>query len=151
MSSKKTFLLSAFLAVFASGFILGSISTLRFDPVSAAHAQDRKRVFELRTYTVLDGRLEALNTRFRDHTMRLFERHGMTNIGYWTPEDAPLSQNTLIYILAHPSREAAKKNWDAFRSDPEWQKARDASEASGKIVEKVVSVFVDATPYSPLK
>jgi hypothetical protein len=109
------------------------------------------RVFEIRTYTTEEGKLDALNARFRNHTMRLFEKHGMTNIGYWTPEDGPLSHNTLIYILAHPSREAAKKNWEAFGSDPEWQKVREESEANGKIVTKVESVFVDATDYSPMK
>jgi len=71
-------------------------------------------VFELRTYTCFEGKLPDLLTRFRDHTMQIFEKHGMTSIAYWVPQDAPLSQNTLIYVLAHPSREAAKKNWAAF-------------------------------------
>ena len=75
----------------------------------------------------------------------------MTNIGYWQPADEPLSKDTLIYILAHPSREAAKKAWDGFRSDPEWKKVQAESEASGKIVKKVESVFLDATDYSPLQ
>ena len=75
----------------------------------------------------------------------------MTSIGYWTPQDAPTSQNTLIYIIAHPSRDAAKKNWDAFRADPDWQKARDASEANGKIVAKIDSVFMTPTGYSGIK
>jgi hypothetical protein len=114
------------------------------------HAQTT-RVFELRTYHTLPGRLPALQARFRDHTTQLFERHGMTNIGYWTPADAPASENTLIYILAHASREAAKKSWDEFRNDPEWQQVAKASEADGKIVEKVDSVFMDATDYSRIK
>jgi len=83
--------------------------------------------------------------------MRLFEKHGMTNVGYWIPEEAPLAQNTLIYIISHPSREAAKKNWAEFGSDPEWKRAARESEAGGKIVSKVDSVFMGATDYSPLR
>ena len=109
------------------------------------------RVFELRTYTTFDGKLDALQKRFRDHTIEIFNRHGMTSIGYWVPQDAPRSQNTLIYILAHPSREAAKQHWDEFRNDPEWKKVSAESEANGKIVSHVDSVFMDATDYSKLK
>ena len=109
------------------------------------------RVFEMRTYTTVDGRLDALLTRFRDHTTKLFEKHGMTNIGYWVPQDAPLSKNTLVYVLAYPSREAAKKSWDAFRTDPVWQKAQKESEVSGKIVDHVVSVFMDPADFSKIK
>jgi len=119
-------------------------------PESIVHAQGN-RVFELRTYTTPEGKLDALKSRFRDNTIRIFNRHNMTSIGYWTPEDAPLSQNTLIYILAHPSREEAKKNWDAFRSDPEWVKVKAASEADGPLTTKVVSVFVDPTDFSQIK
>jgi len=126
-------------------FAAGSLLTAR-----VGHAQS-KRVFELRTYHTFPGRLPALQARFRDHTVALFKRHGMTNIGYWTPQDAPTSENTLIYVIAHESREAAKKNWDGFRTDPEWQQVSKASEADGKIVEKVESVYMDATDYSPIK
>lgn len=108
-------------------------------------------MFELRTYTCNEGKLEALQTRFREHTMKLFEKHGMTNIGYWVPQDAPRSQNTLIYVISHASRETAKKNWAEFGSDPEWVRVRTASEANGKIVDHVESVFMDATDYSPMK
>ena len=108
-------------------------------------------MFELRKYTCYEGKLPDLLARFRNHTTRIFEKHGMTNIGYWTPQDAPDSQNTLIYILAHPSREAAKKNWDEFRNDPEWQKVQKESEANGKIVIKVDSVFMDPTDFSAIK
>jgi NIPSNAP protein len=135
------------LAVFTLGFVLGKIG----NPQTSANAQTKSRVFEIRTYTAEEGRLDALNARFRNHTTKLFKKHGMTNIAYWTPEDPPLSKNTLIYILAHPSREAATKNWEEFRNDPDWKKVRDESEASGKIVNKIVSVFVDTTDYSPLK
>jgi hypothetical protein len=128
--------------VFTAGYWAGQVQTV--------HAQS-KRVFELRTYHALEGRLDALNARFRDHTVKLFEKHGITNIGYFSPQDPPLAGKTLIYLLAHPSREAAKKNFDAFRADPAWVKARDESEKSGKIVEKVESVFLDPTDFSPLK
>ena len=117
----------------------------------ATVAQEKavSRVYELRTYTTEPGRLPALNKRFRDHTMKLFEKHGMRNEMYWVPTDPELSENTLIYVVSHESRDAANKSWAAFRADPEWQKARDASEADGKIVAKVTSVFMTPTDYSP--
>lgn len=122
-------------------------------PAHAQSAAEAKpsRVFEIRTYTTEPGRLDALQARFRDHTAKLFEKHGMTNIGYWTPADEPRSKDTLVYILAHSSREAAKKSWGDFINDPEWQKARDASEADGPIVSKIESMYLEATDYSPLK
>jgi hypothetical protein len=109
------------------------------------------RVFELRTYTAHEGKIEALHARFRNHTVKLFTKHGMQNIGYWVPQDAPGKTNTLIYIVAHASREQAQKNWEAFRNDPAWIQARDESEKNGKLVAKVESVFMDAVDYSPLK
>ena len=109
------------------------------------------RIFEIRTYTAPEGKLDALHARFRDHTVRIFERHGMTSIGYWTPTDSVLSKNTIIYILAYPSREAARESWAAFGRDPEWQKVRAESEANGRIVERVQSVFVTPTDYSPIR
>jgi hypothetical protein len=134
----------AFLVIgFAAGRLTG--------PATVAHAQGN-RVFELRTYTTNEGKLPTLQTRFRDHTTKLFTKHGMTNIGYWTPQDPPLSQTTLIYVIAHSSREAAKKSWAAFGADPEWRKVAAASEAAGKILSKSPdSVFMDATDYSPIK
>jgi|SRR5580658_3070709 hypothetical protein len=119
--------------------------------ISPAVAQDHGRVFELRTYTCYEGKLPDLLARFRDHTMRIFEKHGMTNIAYWVPQDSPAHENTLIYIIAHASREAAKQNWKEFASDPEWQKVQKDSEANGKIVSKVESVFMDPTDFSPVK
>jgi hypothetical protein len=119
--------------------------------IPPAVAQEHGRVFELRTYTCYEGKLPDLLARFRNHTTRLFEKHGMTNIAYWVPQDAPASQNTLIYVIAHASREAAKKNWDEFRNDPEWQKVQKDSEANGKIVSKVDSVFMDPADFSPMK
>ena len=110
-----------------------------------------KNVYEIRTYTCEPGRLPNLLARFRDHTIKLFEKHGITNVGYWVPADGPTHDNTLIYILAHKDRDAAKRSWDAFRKDPAWIAARDASEVSGKIVAKVESVYMDPTEFSKLQ
>ncbi len=109
-----------------------------------------QRVFELRTYHTFPGKLDALNKRFREHTNRLFKKHGMELVGYWTPQGEGKS-NTLVYILAYPSREAAEASWKAFRADPEWKQAQAASEVDGKLVEKVENVFLDPTDYSPIK
>ncbi len=111
----------------------------------------QSRVYELRTYTRYEGKLEALKARFRDHTIDIFKRHGIESIGYWVPEDPEKSKNTLIYIVAHPSRAAAEKDWKEFRDDPEWKKVAADSEANGKIVQKVESVFMDPTDFSKLK
>lgn len=143
MSNSRGF----FLAV---GLVLGAAVAF----ISGAlHAADAKpaRVFEIRTYYTLPGRLEALQTRFRDHTRRIFEKHGMTNVGYWVPQDSPAREKTLIYIISHASREQAKANWAAFIADPEWKKVADESQKDGKIIEKIDSVFMDATDYSPIK
>jgi hypothetical protein len=135
------------LTMLATGFALGRA----LPEASRARAQGPARIFEIRTYTASEGKLSELHARFRNHTLRLFEKHGMTNVGYWSPEDAPLSGNTLIYILAHESRDAAKKSWEAFRQDPDWQKVQKESEANGKLTAKIDSVFMDATDYSPMK
>jgi len=111
----------------------------------------QNRVYELRTYTCNEGKLEALKARFRDHTIEIFKRHNMESIGYWIPQDPEKSKTTLIYILAHPSREAARKNWSEFSADPEWKKVAAESEANGKIVQKVESVFMDPADFSQLK
>ena len=106
-------------------------------------------IYELRTYTTLEGRLPNLHARFKNHTLKLFEKHGMKNVMYWTPTDEKLAANTLIYVLWHASPEAAKKSWDGFRADPEWIKARDESEKDGKIVDKVQSVYMTLAEFSP--
>ena len=144
--SKRMLRASLPVALLVVGFAAGRLT----GPATVAHAQGN-RVFELRTYTTNEGKLPALQARFRDHTTRIFTKHGMTNIGYWTPQDAPLSQNTLIYLIAHPSREAADQDWAAFQKDPEWQKVANESQVNGKIVAKVERVFMNATDYSPMK
>ncbi len=119
--------------------------------IQDAQAESADRVFELRTYTAPEGKLPNLQARFRDHTMRIFENHGITNVGYWTPQDEPNASNTLVYIIAHDSREAAAVSWDAFRADPEWQKVSRESQVDGRIVSGVVSVFLDPLDFSPIQ
>ena len=137
----------AFAGVFVAGFSFGTV----FQPRGVLAAQGSGTVFELRTYTAPDGKLGELQKRFRDHTRRIFDKHSMKSIGYWTPQDAPASQNTLTYILQHPNRDAAKKNWAEFQADPEWQKVSAESQVNGRIVSKVDSVFMEATDYSAIK
>jgi hypothetical protein len=106
-------------------------------------------VYELRVYHAAPGKLSDLHSRFRDHTIKIFDRHGMKSVAYWTPLDEPEKSNTLIYVLQHPSREAAAANWKSFQDDPEWKSVRDKSEANGKLVEKVDSTFMALTDFSP--
>lgn len=117
--------------------------------LSAGIAQ--ARVYELRTYTTHEGKLEDLLARFRNHTVKLFEKHGMKNHGYWVPQDEPAKKNTLIYVISHESRDAAKKSWAAFQADPDWKKVREESEKNGKIVQKVDAVYMDAVDFSGMK
>jgi hypothetical protein len=116
---------------------------------AAAKQEDDGPVFELRVYHAYDGKLDDLLARFRDHTITIFNRHGIESIAYWTPTDDPLAGKTLFYILKHPSRQAATANWAAFRDDPEWKQVSAASEANGKLVEKVDSTFLKLTDFSP--
>ena len=107
-------------------------------------------VFELRVYHANDGKLDALLKRFREHTVAIFARHGITSVAYWTPvDDGPLKGRTLFYVLKYPSREEAKVRWKAFQTDPEWIKVRAASEVDGKLVDHVESTFLGLTDFSP--
>ena len=139
----------AFALVFAAGFVAGQMVTPR-RAIAQAPGTDH-RVFELRKYTAPEGKLGELEARFRNHTIRIFNKHNMTSIGYFVPQDAPDSQNTLIYVLAHPSREVAKKNWAEFQADPEWQKVNTESQVNGRIVSKVESTFMDPLDFSQIK
>jgi hypothetical protein len=109
------------------------------------------RVFELRTYTAHPGKFEAMKARFRQHILPLFKKHKMELVGFWTYADAPLSGNTLVYVLAHPSREAAAANWKAFQADPEKIKVWAETEKDGPINLKVESVYLNAFDASPIK
>ena len=123
--------------------LAGALTAMRGTPAAAD-----TRTFELRTYTVTPGKFDALHARFRDHSTNVFKKHGMTVVGFWVPQDKP---DTLVYILAHPSREAADAAWKAFRADPEWIAAKAASEKDGSLTTKVESVFMTPTDYSPIK
>ncbi len=139
--------MSAAAALLLTGYFIGQASAR--DVVMAQQPPAGTRIFELRTYTVPDAtQLDMLNARFRDHTRRIFDRHGMTSIGYWTPVDTP---NTLIYILAHPSQEEAKKHWAEFNADPEWQKVRNETREKGLTGVKTESRFLQPTDYSAIK
>jgi NIPSNAP len=106
-------------------------------------------VYELRIYHAATGKLDELLARFRDHTDKLFQRHGMKSVAYWTPVDEPQKGNTLIYILQHPSRAAATANWKSFQDDAEWKSVKAKSEENGTLVEKVDSTFMRMTDFSP--
>ncbi len=146
MLKNHWFVLGASTIIFLAGLSAGSLFQS-----GVAHAQAAKHVFEVRTYTAPEGKLGELHARFRDHTIRIFNKHGMKSVVYLAPQDAPDSANTLIYVLEHPSREAAKKAWADFQADPEWVKVAAESQVNGRIVSKVVSVFADPTEYSPMK
>jgi hypothetical protein len=119
---------------------------------AAGYAQGSKEkapmIYELRTYTSPEGKLPELHARFRDHTLKLFQKHGMSNVVYLVPNEQP---NTLVYLLAHDSVEARNASFDAFRKDPEWLKVKAETEANGPIVTKVDSVLLTPTDYSPMK
>jgi hypothetical protein len=119
--------------------------------VLPAVARAEGRIFELRTYTAAEGKLPALEARFRDDTTRIFKKHHMDVIGYWVPQDGDKAKNTFIYILAFPNRAAADQAWKDFQADPEWKKVAAESEKDGKLVDKVDRIFLDAVPFSPMK
>jgi hypothetical protein len=147
MSMSRWTVLAIVMVAFSGGFAARGA----FTPEVTVHAA-ADRVFEMRTYTANPGKFEALKARFRDHTLKLFAKHGITNVGYWIPIDAPLSENTLVYILAYPSRDAAKASWAAFQGDPDWVKARTESEKDGRIlVKSPESVFLNPADFSPMK
>lgn len=142
----------------AGGPIVAKIDSVFLTPtdytaaMAAGNAAGKTRVFELRTYIAAEGKLAGLDARFRNHTVALFAKHGMTNLGYFHPVDADKGAgSTLIYFLAHANREAAAASWKGFRDDPEWAKVRTASEAGGKLTAKVTSVFLAPVDFSALK
>lgn len=125
-----------------------NVSVLMLRAQDAKPTENKERFFELRTYHCNEGKLDALNARFRNHTNALFQRHGMELVGYWMPVD---QKDTLIYVLAYPSKEAREKAWKEFGDDPDWKKARTESEKDGALVKKVDSVFMTPTDYSPIR
>lgn len=141
-------MIASFIQKWATTFATVAVVVGGLSIAPDVNAQTSGRVYELRTYTSHEGRLDDVVARFRNHTTKLFEKHGMVNVGYWIPREQP---NTLIYIISHANRDAATKSWDAFRKDPDWITARTASEMNGPIVLKTQSVFMDATNFSGLK
>jgi hypothetical protein len=131
------------------GLVMSSF-TVTADADEGAKKADT-RVFELRTYYAAEGKMDALNARFRDHTCKLFEKHGMTVVGFWTPTRPDEAQQKLVYLLAFPSKDAAAKSWREFGADPEWNAVKKESEKDGKLVLKIESVYLTPTDYSPLK
>src|SRR4029077_17968490 len=132
----------------AASFLPASVwATAQHD--NAGSGQTSSVVYELRVYHALPGKLGDLLARFRDHTVALFARHGIKSVAYWTPVDEPQKSDTLVYILRHPSREAAAANWKSFQDDPEWKSVRDKSEENGKLVEKIDSTYLALTDFSP--
>jgi hypothetical protein len=139
----------ALLSLLATFGALVLLAASRREPTEAAAGN---RVFELRTYVTNEGKMDDLHSRFRDHTCRLFQKHGIELVGFWTPQDEKDGKvDKLVYLVAFPSREAAKASWKAFSDDPEWKKVFAESHKNGVIVKKVESVFLDPTDYSPIK
>ena len=132
-------------------FASGAATMLAMSMISRSNADTPNHVYELRLYHVAAGKMDALKARFGEHTDALFKRHGMKSIGYWQPEDAPSSQELFIYVLEHPSRAEAEKNWASFQNDPEWRRVKAESEAHGPLVDRIDRYFMDPTSYSALK
>src|ERR1700730_6737003 len=130
-------------------FIGGAVVTLGLSYIGGS--KDSQHLYELRMYHVNEGKMDALIARFGDHTNAIFRRHNMKSIGFWRPEDAPYSQNLFVYILDHPTREEARKNWAAFQADPEWKKVKADSETNGALANHIDSYFMDPTSFSALK
>jgi hypothetical protein len=132
-------------------FAAGSVITARLAHIGQVRA-DSNRIFELRVYHAVPGRLPALESRFRDTTSKLLAKHDLNVVGYWVPQDAPAWDNTFLWIVAHASREQAKKNWDAMRADPDFQELiRENSEPASKLVEKIDVTYMRPTDFSPMK
>jgi NIPSNAP len=138
-------------ATYLLSFLGGAAMTLGMSGLSGSDTTPPHHVYELRLYHVKEGKMDALKARFGDHTDAIFKRHNMKSIGYWSPEDAPDSQNLFVYILEHSSRQEAEKNWAAFQADPEWQKVKKDSEANGPLVDHIDHYFMDPTSFSTLK
>ena len=147
----KSLIIPAFLFSAAVSGCAASAHPAPASTMGAMRSTAADRLLEIRTYTVAPGQLPLLHKRFREHTMQLFEKHGMTNVVYLTPADTALSQTTLVYMLAYPTREAATKAWADFRNDPEWKQVTAASDREGLKVLKVQSMFVNPTDFSPMK
>lgn len=144
--------LNPMIRIAVASLLFVSVAGLAVRADDAPATSKAQRVFEMRTYHCNEGKLPDLQKRFREHTCDLFKKHGMDLIGFWTPRDAKDGKaDTLVYILAYPSKEAADASWKAFRDDPEWKKVLEESHKNGVLVKKVDSVYLDPTDYSAIK
>jgi hypothetical protein len=132
-------------------FFVGIAVTFGFSTLRGSNSKSSHHVYELRLYHVNEGKIAELIGRFGNHTDAIFKRHNMKSVGYWSPEDAPSSQNLFVYILEHPSRQEAEQNWAAFQADPEWQKVKAESEKNGPLVEHIERYFMDPASFSALQ
>lgn len=135
--------------VLLQGLAGAAMLSMAADAAAQPEAAKATGLYQLRVYHTYPGKLDDLAARFRNHTMTIFARHGMRSVGYWLPTDEPLKGNALFYMLAFKDRESADASWEAFRNDPEWKQVSAASEANGKLVEKVDSIFMTPTDFSP--
>jgi len=153
MPATRLLMMGLMATLFGAGYAFGNADGP--DLVASAEAAplppQTTHVFELRTYTAPEGKLDDLLARFRNHTMRIFDNHGMRSVGYWIPQDPELSENTLVYLLEHPSREAGEQAWRDFSADPEWQRVSEESQRDGRIVTSVVRQWLDPTDFSPIR
>jgi len=158
--NRRRWLLAVPLSVFLPAGVAEAIERAFLQPPIGSPKAEEKRqgdsmtgsakVYELRIYHAAPGKMDSLVARFRDHTDKLFAKHGINSVAYWTALDEPVKSSTFFYILEHPNREAAAANWKAFQDDPEWKAVKAKSEENGPLVEKVDSTFLTLTDFSPL-
>jgi hypothetical protein len=157
---RRTWLRAALLSMFLPAGMVEAMERVFLQTLIRSPNAEEKRqgdamtkstkVYELRIYHVVPGKMDSLVARFRDYTDKLFAKHGMNSVAYWTALDEPVKSSTFFYILEHPSREAAAANWKAFQDDLEWKTVKARSEENGKLVEKIDSTFLTLTDFSPL-
>ena len=147
MNGKRSIVITALLGV---TFFLGVVAGIQMEDADAAPAE-HARIYELRTYTTNEGKLDDLHARFSNHTNGLFVKHGITLIGFWTPAEGDKADNTLVYLIAHEDNDSAKASWGAFGSDEEWRKAYADSRKDGALVNHIESQYLIPTNYSPLR
>ena len=153
MAVKRLLIIGLMTTLFGAGYTLGRAGGPDLIPKAEATPLvllQANKTYELRTYTSPDGKLDNLLARFRDHTMDIFEKHGMTNHGYWLPQE---QENTLIYLLSHDSRAAGEESWRNFGQDPEWQRVSEESQRDGRIIVPggVERIWLDPTDFSRMK
>ena len=147
----KTYLAGALALLLCAGVTVVAVRAANGDKSDQGGKKVDQRVYELRTYYAAAGKMEALHSRFRDHTLKLFDKHGLRVEGFWKPIDEKAADEKLVYLLSFPSKDAAAKSWKDFQDDPDWKAAKAESEKDGKLVDKVESVYLTSTDYAPVK